>query len=97
MNRGLLIALISTDYPPLRTSAAVQLRDLAQQFEAARPLIDAFNIFDAHRETRRVVIAQVLSNSRQGMTHIDADGFQMCRRTDAGYLQQLRRIDDTAG
>ncbi|OSI69442.1 glycosyltransferase family 4 protein [Bradyrhizobium canariense] len=25
------IALISTDYPPLRTSAAVQLRDLAQQ------------------------------------------------------------------
>ena len=28
----MLIALISTDYPPLRTSAAVQLRDLAQQF-----------------------------------------------------------------
>ena len=26
--------LISTDYPPLRTSAAVQLRDLAQQFVA---------------------------------------------------------------
>jgi glycosyltransferase involved in cell wall biosynthesis len=32
MSRSLLIALISTDYPPLRTSAAVQLRDLAQQF-----------------------------------------------------------------
>ena len=32
MNRSLQIALISTDYPPLRTSAAVQLRDLAQQF-----------------------------------------------------------------
>jgi glycosyltransferase involved in cell wall biosynthesis len=31
MSRSLLIALISTDYPPLRTSAAVQLRDLAQQ------------------------------------------------------------------
>jgi len=31
MNRSLQIALISTDYPPLRTSAAVQLRDLAQQ------------------------------------------------------------------
>jgi glycosyltransferase involved in cell wall biosynthesis len=31
MNGRLLIALISTDYPPLRTSAAVQLRDLAQQ------------------------------------------------------------------
>lgn len=30
----MLIALISTDYPPLRTSAAVQLRDLAQQFSA---------------------------------------------------------------
>lgn len=28
-NRGLRIALISTDYPPLRTSAAVQMRDLA--------------------------------------------------------------------
>ena len=27
-----LIALISTDYPPLRTSAAVQLRDLAEEF-----------------------------------------------------------------
>jgi len=34
MNRSLQIAMISTDYPPLRTSAAVQLRDLAQQFLA---------------------------------------------------------------
>ena len=34
MSRSLLIALISTDYPPLRTSAAVQLRDLAQQLAA---------------------------------------------------------------
>jgi glycosyltransferase involved in cell wall biosynthesis len=34
MSRSLLIAMISTDYPPLRTSAAVQLRDLAQQFLA---------------------------------------------------------------
>jgi glycosyltransferase involved in cell wall biosynthesis len=32
MSRSLKIAMISTDYPPLRTSAAVQLRDLAQQF-----------------------------------------------------------------
>jgi glycosyltransferase involved in cell wall biosynthesis len=29
--RGLRIALISTDYPPLRTSAAVQMRDLATE------------------------------------------------------------------
>jgi hypothetical protein len=34
MNRSLQIAVISTDYPPLRTSAAVQLRDLTQQFAA---------------------------------------------------------------
>jgi glycosyltransferase involved in cell wall biosynthesis len=34
MSRGLNIAMISTDYPPLRTSAAVQLRDLAQHFAA---------------------------------------------------------------
>jgi glycosyltransferase involved in cell wall biosynthesis len=34
MNQSLLIALISTDYPPLRTSAAVQLRDLAHQLAA---------------------------------------------------------------
>ena len=34
MSRSLQIALISTDYPPLRTSAAVQLRDLARQLEA---------------------------------------------------------------
>lgn len=34
MSRSRLIALISTDYPPLRTSAAVQLRDLAQQLAA---------------------------------------------------------------
>jgi glycosyltransferase involved in cell wall biosynthesis len=34
MTRSLLIALISTDYPPLRTSAAVQLRDLAHQLAA---------------------------------------------------------------
>ncbi|MEA2822957.1 MAG: hypothetical protein QOJ86_4961 [Bradyrhizobium sp.] len=34
MSRSLQIAMISTDYPPLRTSAAVQLRDLAQQFLA---------------------------------------------------------------
>jgi glycosyltransferase involved in cell wall biosynthesis len=33
MSQILKIALISTDYPPLRTSAAVQLRDLAQQFK----------------------------------------------------------------
>src|SRR4051794_2482098 len=41
MNNGLLIALISTDYPPLRTSAAVQLRDLAEQFVALgqRPIV----------------------------------------------------------
>ncbi|MGO8909026.1 MAG: hypothetical protein ACLQDM_06840, partial [Bradyrhizobium sp.] len=33
--------MISTDYPPLRTSAAVQLRDLAQQFAALghRPVV----------------------------------------------------------
>src|SRR5471032_64198 len=34
MSRSLKIAMISTDYPPLLTSAAVQLRDLAQQFAA---------------------------------------------------------------
>ncbi len=41
MSRSLVIALISTDYPPLRTSAAVQLRDLAQQFAALghRPIV----------------------------------------------------------
>lgn len=41
MSRSLLIALISTDYPPLRTSAAVQLRDLAQQLVALghRPVV----------------------------------------------------------
>lgn len=41
MSHSLLIALISTDYPPLRTSAAVQLRDLAQQFVALghRPVV----------------------------------------------------------
>jgi glycosyltransferase involved in cell wall biosynthesis len=37
----LLIALISTDYPPLRTSAAVQLRDLARGLAALghRPVV----------------------------------------------------------
>ncbi|MCP3445664.1 glycosyltransferase family 4 protein [Bradyrhizobium sp. CCGUVB14] len=41
MNRSLLIALISTDYPPLRTSAAVQLRDLSREFAAQghRPVV----------------------------------------------------------
>ncbi|MGY8706217.1 glycosyltransferase family 4 protein [Bradyrhizobium sp. 18BD] len=41
MSRGLLIALISTDYPPLRTSAAVQLRDLSREFAAQghRPVV----------------------------------------------------------
>jgi glycosyltransferase involved in cell wall biosynthesis len=41
MASGLLIAVISTDYPPLRTSAAVQLRDLARQFAALghRPVV----------------------------------------------------------
>src|SRR5689334_22215940 len=41
MSRSLLIALISTDYPPLRTSAAVQLRDLALQIAAQghRPIV----------------------------------------------------------
>lgn len=41
MNDGLLIALISTDYPPLRTSAAVQLRDLSREFAAQghRPVV----------------------------------------------------------
>jgi glycosyltransferase involved in cell wall biosynthesis len=41
MSRSLLIALISTDYPPLRTSAAVQLRDLAQELSTLghRPVV----------------------------------------------------------
>lgn len=34
MSRRLQIALISTDYPPLRTSTAVLVRDLAEQFAA---------------------------------------------------------------
>jgi glycosyltransferase involved in cell wall biosynthesis len=34
MSCGLKIAIISTDYPPLRTSAAVMLRDLAEEFAA---------------------------------------------------------------
>jgi glycosyltransferase involved in cell wall biosynthesis len=41
MSRSLHIAVISTDYPPLRTSAAVQLRDLARQLAALghRPVV----------------------------------------------------------
>ena len=41
MSDSLLIALISTDFPPLRTSAAVQLRDLARAFAALghRPVV----------------------------------------------------------
>jgi glycosyltransferase involved in cell wall biosynthesis len=41
MSRSFQIALISTDYPPLRTSAAVQLRDLARQLAALghRPVV----------------------------------------------------------
>ena len=41
MSRSLLIALISTDFPPLVTSAAVQLRDLAREFAALghRPVV----------------------------------------------------------
>jgi glycosyltransferase involved in cell wall biosynthesis len=41
MSRSLLIALISTDFPPLVTSAAIQLRDLARQFAALghRPVV----------------------------------------------------------
>lgn len=41
MSESLLIALISTDYPPLRTSAAVQMRDLAREFVAQghRPVL----------------------------------------------------------
>ena len=41
MSDNHLIALISTDYPPLRTSAAVQLRDLARQLAALghRPVV----------------------------------------------------------
>jgi glycosyltransferase involved in cell wall biosynthesis len=41
MNRPLQIAVISTDYPPLRTSAAVMLRDLVQQLAALghRPVV----------------------------------------------------------
>jgi len=34
MNQSLKIALVSTDYPPLKTSAAVQMRDLAVEFAA---------------------------------------------------------------
>jgi glycosyltransferase involved in cell wall biosynthesis len=34
MSRRLKIALISTDYPPMRTSMAVLVRDLAEQFAA---------------------------------------------------------------
>src|SRR4051812_31537251 len=39
--RPLQIAVISTDYPPLRTSAAVMLRDLVQQFAVLghRPVV----------------------------------------------------------
>jgi glycosyltransferase involved in cell wall biosynthesis len=57
MSRSLLIALISTDYPPLRTSAAVQLRDLAKQFAALghRPVV----IVPSPRSERRWRVEQV--------------------------------------
>jgi glycosyltransferase involved in cell wall biosynthesis len=54
----MLIALISTDYPPLRTSAAVQLRDLAQQFAAL-----------GHRPV--VIVPSPLSTRRWEVEHVD--------------------------
>src|SRR3954462_1490842 len=57
MSRSLLIALISTDYPPLRTSAAVQLRDLAQQLAALghRPVM----IVPSPRSNQRWLVERV--------------------------------------
>ena len=53
-------------------------------------------VLHAHRDARRVVIAQVLADAGQRVAHVDAERLQMRGRADAGHLQQLRRIERAA-
>src|SRR4029077_9946308 len=57
---------------------------------------DRAGILDADRDTRRVVVAQVLADAGQRVAHLDAERLQQGGRTDAGRLQQLRRVERAA-
>jgi glycosyltransferase involved in cell wall biosynthesis len=76
MSRGLQIALISTDYPPLRTSAAVQLRDLAQQFAALghKPVVIVPSLISAEPWTIEQVdgieVLRVAAPPTRAATHL---------------------------
>ena len=76
MNRPLLIAVISTDYPPLRTSAAVMLRDLVQQFAALghRPVVIVPSLTSDQRWTVErldgIEVLRVAAPPTRASTHI---------------------------
>ena len=72
-------------------------QDFAGEFQAAHALVDGLDVLDASGEARRVVVAQVLADTCERMADGNAVLLQQRRWTDAGELQQLRRIVGAAG
>ena len=48
---------------------------------------------DRPARARRIVVAQVLADARQGVAHLDAELLQALRLADARQLEQLRGVD----
>ena len=69
---------------------------LAHQPQPVRLFIDAGRVLHAGDEARRIVVAQVLADARQGVLHRDAQRLQQRRRPDAGDLQELRAVHGAA-
>jgi hypothetical protein len=65
---------------------------LAGEAEAARAFVDGLCILHAGDKAWGIVIAQILANARQGVTHRYAVRLEQLSGSDARELQQLRRI-----
>ncbi len=60
-------------------------------------LVDRPDVLDPDRQSRRVVVAQVLADARQRVAAFDAEGPQVLGIADARELQQLGRVVGAAG
>ena len=82
---------VSAPRPPVANRAISR-----SQPQAARELVDRDRAAHAVHDARDVMVDQVGADARAARAPPDADRPQMLGRTDAGDLQELRRVDGAA-
>ena len=65
------LALVADTFPPLRTSGAVQLRDLAREFAAGGPTDQVLRAYEARRSVEVLKIQNAARNSTEWFEHVE--------------------------